>query len=84
MGENSKGASTPPVEVPVRVILRRDDAKSGNNTTSNSQNPSGPTSEVGGSEDGQDGTYKGKNPANMTREEREKNYFARRAHYFPE
>jgi hypothetical protein len=82
MGENNKGASTPPVEVPARVILRRDDGRSSNNTTSNSQNPSKPTSEIDGSEDGQDGNHKGKSKANMTREEREARYKERRAHIF--
>ena len=65
-----KGADTPPVELPARKIMRREDAKSGTNTTSNSQNPSKTTSEV----DGSDGSNDGKDKAALTREEREARY----------
>lgn len=83
MVDPAKGTSTPPVELPARKIMRRDDGKSGTNTTANSQNPSKTTSEVGGSEgsnDGNDG--KDKDLKNLTREEREARYREARQRIF--
>lgn len=74
MVDPAKGASTPPVELPARKIMRRDDGKSGTNTTSNSQNPSKTTSEVGGSDDDKDKA--------LTREEREARYKEARQRIF--
>jgi hypothetical protein len=69
MVDAGNGSSTPPVEAPVRKIMRRDDGKSGNNTTSNSGNPSKTTSEVGGSDGSNDGNEKP-----LTREQRAARY----------
>src|SRR4051794_38511417 len=80
MVDPAKGASTPPVELPARKIMRRDDGKSGTNTTSNSQNPSKTTSEVGGSDGSNDGNDKDK--AALTREEREARYKEARQRIF--
>ncbi|KAH8730257.1 hypothetical protein GQ44DRAFT_768648 [Phaeosphaeriaceae sp. PMI808] len=80
MGGFAKGTSTPPVELPTRKIMRRDDGKSGTNTTANSQNPSKTTSEVGGSEGSNDD--KDKDKAAMTREEREARYKEARQRIF--
>ncbi|EAT87801.2 hypothetical protein SNOG_05410 [Parastagonospora nodorum SN15] len=74
MVDPAKGASTPPVELPVRKIMRRDDGKSGNNTAGNSQSASKTTSENGGSEGSNDGNDKEKDKSRMTREEREAHY----------
>jgi len=83
MVDPSKGASTPPVELPARKIMRRDDGKSGSNTAANSQNPSKTTSEVGGSNGSNDGDEgKEKDLKNMTREEREARYKAARQRIF--
>lgn len=78
MVDATKGADTPPVELPARKIMRREDAKSGTNTTSNSQNPSKTTSEV----DGSDGSNDGKDKAALTREEREARYREARQRIF--
>ncbi|KAF2625407.1 hypothetical protein BU25DRAFT_412841 [Macroventuria anomochaeta] len=78
MVDATKGADTPPVELPARKIMRREDAKSGTNTTSNSQNPSKTTSEV----DGSDGSTDGKDKAALTREEREARYREARQRIF--
>ena len=78
MVDATKGADTPPVELPARKIMRREDAKSGTNTTSNSQNPSKTTSEAGGS----DGSNDGKDKAALTREEREARYREARQRIF--
>jgi hypothetical protein len=82
MVDPAKGASTPPVELPARKILRRDDGKSGTNTGSNSQNPSKTTSEVGGSDGSNDGNDKEKDKSLMTREERQAHYAQTRARIF--
>lgn len=83
MVDPAKGANTPPVELPARKIMRRDDGKSGTNTTANSQNPSKTTSEVGGSDGSNDGTdSKEKDKANLTREEREARYREARQRIF--
>ena len=58
--------------------MRREDTKSGPNTTSNSQNPSKTTSEV----DGSDGSNDGKDKAALTREEREARYREARQRIF--
>ena len=60
--------------------MRRDDGKSGTNTTSNSQNPSKTTSEIGGSDGSNDG--EGKDKAALTREEREARYREARQRIF--
>jgi hypothetical protein len=78
MVDASKGADTPPVELPARKIMRREDAKSSTNTTFNSQNPSKTTSEVDGSDSGNDG----KDKAALTREEREARYREARQRIF--
>jgi hypothetical protein len=78
MVDVSKGADTPPVELPARKIMRREDAKSGTNTSPNSQNPSKTTSEV----DGSDGSNDGKDKAALTREEREARYREARQRIF--
>ncbi|KAJ4378211.1 hypothetical protein N0V86_005911 [Didymella sp. IMI 355093] len=78
MVDVSKGADTPPVELPARKIMRREDAKSGTNTTPNSQNPSKTASEV----DGSDGSNDGKDKAALTREEREARYREARQRIF--
>lgn len=78
MVDASKGADTPPVELPARKIMRREDAKSGTNTSFNSQNPSKTTSEV----DGSDASNDGKDKAALTREEREARYREARQRIF--
>lgn len=78
MVDATKGADTPPVELPARKIMRREDAKSGTNTASNSQNPSKTTSEV----DGSDGSNDGKDKGALTREEREARYREARQRIF--
>ncbi|KAF1926027.1 uncharacterized protein M421DRAFT_68358 [Didymella exigua CBS 183.55] len=75
MVDVSKGADTPPVELPARKIMRREDAS---NAASNSQNPSKTTSEV----DGSDGSNDGKDKAALTREEREARYREARQRIF--
>ncbi|KAF1850041.1 uncharacterized protein K460DRAFT_9778 [Cucurbitaria berberidis CBS 394.84] len=83
MVDPAKGASTPPVELPARKIMRRDDGKSGTNTTANSQNPSKTTSEVGGSDGSNDGSDgKEKDKGTLTREEREARYREARQRIF--
>ncbi|KAJ4365338.1 hypothetical protein N0V83_008959 [Neocucurbitaria cava] len=83
MVDPAKSASTPPVELPARKIMRRDDGKSGTNTTANSQNPSKTTSEVGGSDGSNDGSDgKEKDKATLTREEREARYREARQRIF--
>jgi hypothetical protein len=74
MVDPAKGASTPPVELPARKIMRRDDGKSGNGTAANSQSASKTTSEVGGSDGSNDGNDKEKDKGPLTREEREARY----------
>lgn len=74
MVDPAKGASTPPVELPARKIMRRDDGKSGNNTAANSQSASKSTSEAGGSDGSNDGHDKEKDKGILTREEREARY----------
>lgn len=81
MVDPAKGASTPPVDLPARKIMRRDDGKSGTNTTANSQNPSKTTSEVGGSDGGND-SADGKDKATLTRVEREARYREARQRIF--
>ncbi|KAI8933967.1 hypothetical protein NX059_008742 [Plenodomus lindquistii] len=83
MVDPAKGNSTPPVELPTRKIMRRDDGKSGTNTTSNSQNPSKATSEMGGSDGSNDGAD-GKDKGALTREEREARYREARKRIFGE
>lgn len=78
MVDASKGADTPPVELPARKIMRREDAKSGSNTNFNSQNASKTTSEA----DGSDGSNDGKDKAALTREEREARYREARQRIF--
>lgn len=80
MVDPAKSANTPPVELPTRKIMRRDDGKSGTNTTANSQNPSKTTSEVGGSDGSNDGKEKDKSA--LTREEREARYREARERIF--
>lgn len=82
MVDPAKGASTPPVELPARKIMRRDDGKSGTNTTANSQSASKTTSEVGGSDGSNDGNDKDKDKAALTREEREARYKEARQRIF--
>lgn len=83
MVDPAKGNSTPPVELPARKIMRRDDGKSGSNTNANSQNPSKTTSEIGGSDGSNDG-IDGKDKAALTREEREARYREARKRIFGE
>jgi hypothetical protein len=78
MVDPAKGASTPPAELPTRKIMRRDDGKSGNNTTANSRNASKSASEI----DGSDGDDKEKDKAALTREEREARYKEARQRIF--
>ncbi|KAF9693566.1 hypothetical protein EKO04_008123 [Ascochyta lentis] len=78
MVDATKGADTPPVELPARKIMRREDAKSGSNTNFNSRNPSKTTSEM----DGSDGSNDGKDKAALTREEREARYREARQRIF--
>jgi hypothetical protein len=78
MVDAAKGASTPPVELPARKIMRRDDGKSGTNTGANSQNPSKTTSEAGSN----DSNDKEKDKAAMTREAREARYREARQRIF--
>lgn len=78
MVDATKGADTPPVELPARKIMRREDAKSGSNTAFGSQNPSKTTSEA----DGSDGSNDGKDKAALTREEREARYREARQRIF--
>lgn len=80
MVDPAKGASTPPVELPARKIMRRDDGKSGTNTTANSRSASKTTSENGGSDGSNDGNDKDK--AALTREEREARYKEARQRIF--
>ncbi|KAH9881263.1 hypothetical protein J1614_001759 [Plenodomus biglobosus] len=83
MVDPAKGNSTPPVELPARKIMRRDDGKSGTNTTANSQNHSKTTSEIGGSDGSNDGAD-GKDKGALTREEREARYREARKRIFGE
>ncbi|KZM28262.1 uncharacterized protein EKO05_0007585 [Ascochyta rabiei] len=78
MVDATKGADTPPVELPARKIMRREDAKSATNTGFNSQDPSKTTSEI----DGSDGSNDGKDKAALTREEREARYREARQRIF--
>jgi hypothetical protein len=82
MVDPAKGASTPPAELPARKIMRRDDGKSGTNTTANSQNASKTTSEIDGSDGSNDGNDKEKDKAALTREEREARYKEARQRIF--
>ncbi|KAF1997553.1 hypothetical protein P154DRAFT_440947 [Amniculicola lignicola CBS 123094] len=80
---SSKTTNTPPVDLPTRKIMRREDAKSGTNTTANSEGPSKTTSEAGGgsgSDNGADGNDKDKSL--LTREEREARYREARERIF--
>ncbi|KAF2704855.1 hypothetical protein K504DRAFT_506818 [Pleomassaria siparia CBS 279.74] len=81
---SSKNASTPPADLPARKIMRRGDEKSGTNTTSNSENPSKTTSEVGGGSgsDGGNDDADGKDKSALTREEREARYREARQRIF--
>ncbi|KAL6707973.1 hypothetical protein ACN47E_003647 [Coniothyrium glycines] len=81
MVDPTKGSSTPPVELPTRKIMRRDDSKSGTNTAANSQTASKTTSEIGGSDGSNDGN-EGKDKAALTREEREARYREARQRIF--
>lgn len=81
MVDPAKSTDTPPVELPARKIMRRDDGKSGTNTTANSRNPSKTTSENGGS-DGSDENGKEKDKGPLTREEREARYREARQRIF--
>lgn len=84
MIDATKGADTPPVDLPARKIMRRGDEKSGTNTTANSENPSKATSEVGGSDGGNDKEAGGKpkDKSTLTREEREARYREARQRIF--
>ncbi|KAH7125775.1 hypothetical protein B0J11DRAFT_434059 [Dendryphion nanum] len=83
---SSKSTSTPPVEMPTRKIMRREDGtKSGTNTTANSEGPSKTTSEVGGgsgSEGGEGNEQDSKDKSALTREEREARYREARQRIF--
>ncbi|KAF2013865.1 hypothetical protein BU24DRAFT_248896 [Aaosphaeria arxii CBS 175.79] len=85
---SSKNTSTPPVDLPARKIMRREDgAKSGTNTTANSEGPSKTTSEVGGGSgsEGDNNEANGtesKDKSTMTREEREARYREARERIF--
>ncbi|KAF7678164.1 single-stranded nucleic acid binding r3h [Alternaria burnsii] len=81
MVDPAKGTNTPPVELPARKIMRRDDGKSGTNTGANSQNASKTTSEMGGSEGSNDGEGS-KDKAALSREEREARYREARQRIF--
>ncbi|KAK8218799.1 hypothetical protein IWZ01DRAFT_165215 [Phyllosticta capitalensis] len=76
----SSGPETPPIIVPARKIMRREDGKppSGTNTTTNSDGPSKATSEVGGDS----GSDAGQGPRKLTREEREAKYKEARQRIF--
>ncbi|KAK7542602.1 uncharacterized protein J3D65DRAFT_222106 [Phyllosticta citribraziliensis] len=76
----SSGPETPPIMVPARKIMRREDGKppSGTNTTANSDGPSKTTSEVGGDS----GSDAGQGPRKLTREEREAKYKEARQRIF--
>ncbi|KAF2635095.1 hypothetical protein P280DRAFT_474011 [Massarina eburnea CBS 473.64] len=82
MVDASKSADTPPVDLPARKIMRRGDEKSGTNTTANSENQSKATSEVGGSDGGNDAGGKPKDKSALTREEREARYREARQRIF--
>ncbi|PVI07779.1 hypothetical protein DM02DRAFT_231980 [Periconia macrospinosa] len=84
MIDATKGADTPPVDLPARKIMRRGDEKSGTNTTANSENPSKATSEVGGSDGSNDKEANGKpkDKSMLTREEREARYREARQRIF--
>lgn len=85
MVDATKSANTPPVDLPARKIMRRDDAKSGTNTTANSENPSKAASEVGGSDGGNEKSETGnkaKDKSALTREEREARYREARQRIF--
>ncbi|CAI6338563.1 unnamed protein product [Periconia digitata] len=83
MIDATKGADTPPVDLPARKIMRRGDEKSGTNTTANSEGPSKTTSEVGGSDGGNDKEGgKPKDKSMLTREEREARYREARQRIF--
>ncbi|KAF2127059.1 hypothetical protein P153DRAFT_368409 [Dothidotthia symphoricarpi CBS 119687] len=77
MVDPAKSTDTPPAELPTRKIMRRDDGKSGTNTTANSKT----TSENGGS-DGCDENGKEKDKGPLTREEREARYREARQRIF--
>lgn len=81
MVDPAKGTNTPPVELPARKIMRRDDGKSGTNTGANSQNASKTTSEMGGSEGSNDGEAH-KDKTALSREEREARYREARQRIF--
>jgi hypothetical protein len=81
MVDPAKGTNTPPVELPARKIMRRDDGKSGTNTGANSQNASKTTSEMGGSDGSNDGEG-AKDKAALSREEREARYREARQRIF--
>ncbi|EMD60023.1 hypothetical protein COCSADRAFT_247672 [Bipolaris sorokiniana ND90Pr] len=81
MVDPAKGTNTPPVELPARKIMRRDDGKSGTNTGANSQNASKTTSEMGGSEGSNDGEAN-KDKTALSREEREARYREARQRIF--
>ncbi|KAK7616600.1 hypothetical protein IWX50DRAFT_568894 [Phyllosticta citricarpa] len=76
----SSGPETPPIIVPARKIMRREDGKppSGTNTTTNSDGPSKTASEVGGDS----GSDAGQGPRKLTREEREAKYKEARQRIF--
>ncbi|KAK8175697.1 hypothetical protein IWX90DRAFT_118842 [Phyllosticta citrichinensis] len=76
----SSGPETPPIMVPARKIMRREDGKppSGTNTTANSDGPSKTTSEAGGDS----GSDAGQGPRKLTREEREAKYKEARQRIF--
>jgi hypothetical protein len=76
MVDAAKGTNTPPVELPARKIMRRDDGKSGTNSRSASKT----TSEMGGSDGSNDG--EGKDKAAPSREEREARYREARQRIF--
>ena len=81
MVDPAKSTNTPPVELPARKIMRRDDGKSGTNTGANSQNASKTTSEMGGSDGSNDGEGN-KDKAALSREEREARYREARQRIF--
>ena len=85
MVDANKSANTPPVDLPARKIMRRgDDTRSGTNTGANSENQSKATSEIDGSDGGNDkndGSAK-KDKSALTREEREARYREARQRIF--
>jgi hypothetical protein len=81
MVDAAKGTNTPPVELPARKIMRRDDGKSGTNTGANSRSASKTTSEMDGSDGSNDGEG-GKDKAALSREQREARYREARQRIF--